>query len=90
MAYFNFTYAIYQYYCPLLLVHLCYCSGNILHCCLWDDHAKQCADEFTKFDGIQPQPYVILVKHARVKPEACTYVFVNLFKYSHLRDSTNW
>ncbi|KEH38009.1 hypothetical protein MTR_2g055900 [Medicago truncatula] len=44
-------------------------SGNILHCCLWDDHAKLCADEFDKFDGTQPQPYVILVKHARVKPE---------------------
>ncbi|RHN62182.1 putative nucleic acid-binding protein [Medicago truncatula] len=48
-------------------------SGNILHCCLWDDHAKLCADEFDKFDGTQPQPFVILVKHARVKPEQAPY-----------------
>lgn len=48
-------------------------SGNILHCCLWDDHAKLCADEFDKFDGTQPQPFVILVKHARVKLEQAPY-----------------
>lgn len=48
-------------------------SANILHCCLWDDHAKLCADAFSKFDGTQPQPYVILIKHARVKPEQAPY-----------------
>jgi len=42
-------------------------SANILHCFLWDDHAKLCVDAFSKLDSLQLT--VIVLKHARVKPE---------------------
>ncbi|XP_039685009.1 uncharacterized protein [Medicago truncatula] len=46
-------------------------SGKRLHCCLWDDYAKQFSDALASYNG--DDEICIIIKHCRIKPAQGNY-----------------
>lgn len=47
----------------------------MLHCCLWDDYAKQFSDALASYNG--DDEICIIIKHCRIKPAQGLYIFLS-------------